>query len=375
MATPTDYGFMARALELARRGLYSTDPNPRVGCVIVSAGQIVGEGWHERAGEPHAEVHALRSAGDKARGATAYVTLEPCSHHGRTPPCADALIEAGIARVVIGAGDANPQVAGQGTARLKAAGIAIESGVMAGPATALNAGFLKRMSQGRPLVRLKLAVSLDGRTAMASGESQWITGPQARSDVQRLRARSSAIVTGIGTVLADNPSLNVRPQDMGELGAACEPGRQPLRVILDSRLQLDPKARVIGHDGRCVVLTGSAGAEQRRIVGALVEAGARVQSLSSSRDQPDLRSVLEWLAAADANEILVEAGPTLAGAFLEQRLVDELWVYQAPTLLGSDARPMAVMPLQRMTQQMRLQRLDQRRVGEDLRTVFALEAD
>jgi len=372
MSRPEDYRFMARALELARRGLYSADPNPRVGCVVVAADRIVGEGWHERAGEPHAEVHALRAAGERARGATAYVTLEPCSHHGRTPPCADALIKAGVGRVIIAADDANPRVSGQGVARLRAAGIAVEQGVLAEPSESLNAGFLKRMRTGLPLVRLKLAVSLDGRTAMASGESQWITGPAARSDVQRLRARSSAVVTGVGTVLADNPSLTVRPAEMGDLGQACSPARQPLRVVLDSMLRTGPDAKVIGRDGRCVLVTGEQGLAGQARVRELMAAGGRVQGLEAD-NRPGIQPLLRWLAAEECNEVLVEAGPTLAGAFLSLGLVDEFWLYQAPTMLGSNARPMAVLPLDRMSQQLRLRQVDQRRVGEDLRTVFVPE--
>ncbi len=372
MSRPEDYRFMARALELARRGLYSTDPNPRVGCVVVAGGRIVGEGWHERAGEPHAEVHALRAAGAQARGATVYVTLEPCSHHGRTPPCADALVDACVDRVVVAAGDANPRVSGQGMARLEAAGIDVEQGILATSAESLNAGFLKRMRTGLPLVRLKLAVSLDGRTAMASGESQWITGPAARSDVQRLRARSSAIVTGVGTVLADDPSLTVRTAEMGDLGQALEPSHQPLRVVLDSMLRTGPRARVIGGDGRCVVVTGKQGLASRTRVGQLMAAGARIQGLDADK-RPDIHELLKWLATENCNEVLVESGPILAGAFLSLGLVDEFWLYQAPTLLGSDARPMAVMPFEHMAQQLRLRPLDQRRVGRDLRTIFVPE--
>lgn len=372
MSRTDDFRFMARALELARRGLYSTDPNPRVGCLVVGQGKVVGEGWHVRAGEPHAEIHALRAAGELSRGATVYVTLEPCSHQGRTPPCADALVDAGVARVVVAAGDANPRVSGSGIARLRAAGIEVEEGVLAEEAAALNAGFLKRMGRGRPLVRLKLATSLDGRTAMASGESQWITGRAARADVQRLRGRSSAILTGIGTVMADNPSLNVRTAEMGHLGAAAEPARQPLRLVLDSRLRIRTDARIIGRDGRCVVVSGQAAARDHHKTGALMEAGARVHPVEGG-ERPDLEKVLDWLARSDCNEVLVEAGPTLAGEFLSRRLVDELWLYQAPTLLGSRARPMAEMPLDRMAEQLRLRPLDQRHLGEDLRTIFRLE--
>ena len=370
MAPFEDTRHMARALQLARRGLYSTAPNPRVGCVVVADGQVVGEGWHQRAGEPHAEVHALRQAGARARGATVYVTLEPCSHQGRTPPCADALVNAGVARVVVAMTDPNPQVAGQGLARLRAAGIEATAGVLEAEAEALNPGFYKRMRQGLPLVRLKLAMSLDGRTAMASGESQWITGAAARSDVQRLRARSGAVVTGIGTVIADDPALNVRLRDMGPLGDNAAPVVQPLRVVLDSALRIQPEARLFQNEGAClVVTTGMGQSVQPGTVAALLERGVDVVSLA---DTPPLAlaPVLRLLAERQINDVLVEAGPTLAGAFIEQGLVDELWLYQAPTLLGSLARPLVNLELTRMQEQRRLRVLDRRQIGDDLRWIL-----
>ncbi|WP_097462298.1 bifunctional diaminohydroxyphosphoribosylaminopyrimidine deaminase/5-amino-6-(5-phosphoribosylamino)uracil reductase RibD [Mangrovitalea sediminis] len=372
MTVSDDRRHMARALQLAERGLYSTDPNPRVGCVIVAAGEVVGEGWHERAGGPHAEVHALQAAGAKALGATAYVTLEPCSHHGRTPPCADALIRAGIARVVVAMEDPNPQVAGGGLQRLRGAGIDVESGLMAAQAEALNPGFLKRMRTGRPFVRVKIAASLDGRTAMASGESQWITGPEARADVQRLRARSSAIVTGIGTLLADRPALTVRETEMGGLGDHASPGRQPLRVVLDSRLRSPLDAPLFQQAGNSVVLTTRDSLQNHSVqAAALSSAGVLVEALGET-EAVDLAAVLDWLGARGCNEVLVEAGPTLAGAFLSADLVDEFWLYQAPVLLGSEARPLVDLPIQQMADRLRLRVLDRRMVGQDQRLVLGV---
>lgn len=362
-----DAAYMARALQLARQGLYTTQPNPRVGCVLVNDGVVVGGGFHARAGEPHAEVHALRQAGEQARGATAYVTLEPCAHHGRTPPCADALIRAGIARVVAAVQDSNPQVGGQGLARIRAAGIAAECGVLEGEARALNAGFLRRMAGGLPWVRVKLAMSLDGRTAMASGESQWITGAAARLDVQKLRAQSGAIITGVGTVLADNPSLTVRVEDWQDWPEGMTPV-QPLRVIVDSQLRTPPTARILSLPGRTIIATTSADAEKQA---ALKAAGAEVWSQPGGR--VDLTVLLRQLAEAQINEVLVETGPTLAGAFIAAGLVDELIVYQAPTLLGSAAKPLLELPLATMVEQRHLRVLDARAVGSDWRWTLALE--
>ncbi|TVP57136.1 MAG: bifunctional diaminohydroxyphosphoribosylaminopyrimidine deaminase/5-amino-6-(5-phosphoribosylamino)uracil reductase RibD [Halomonadaceae bacterium] len=367
MHSADDQQWMARALQLAERGLYSTRPNPRVGAVIVANGQLLGEGWHQRAGEAHAEVLALAQAGAGARGATAYVTLEPCSHHGRTPPCADALIEAGVARVVVAVKDANPSVAGRGLARLQKAGIATEVGVLEGPARALNAGFLRVMAGGRPWLRLKMAASLDGRTAMASGESQWITGEAARADVQRLRARSGAIITGAGTVRADNPSLTVRSAQLGDTGAMAAPVNQPLRLVLDPRLTVTPDCRLVTGPGRCVI-AGLSG--QGAAADALRSAGAEVLALPASAGGLDVAAALEWLAKQQCHEVLLEAGPTLAGAAIEAGLVDELWLYQAPTFLGSRGRPMAVLNFDRMSQQQRWQITDRRQVGNDQRLIL-----
>jgi len=375
---------MARALELARRALYTTDPNPRVGCVLAHDGLIIAEGFHARAGEPHAERNALATAGEHARGATAYVTLEPCSHTGRTGPCADALIDAGVARVVAAMQDPNPQVAGSGLQRLRDAGIQVDTGLQEADARALNPGFVLRMSQGRPLIRIKAAASLDGRTAMASGESQWITGPEAREDVQRLRARSSAIVTGIGTVLADRPSYTVRPEQWRHGEYADGPVRAPLRVILDPALRTPVDSPVVTADGPCLIAhadqPGAAPDDRRR---ALEHAGAELLALPRARATSDpaepgpalraeqrgldLHAVIAELTRRECNEVLVECGATLAGAFVREGLFDELIVYLAPTLLGSDARGLLDLPFERMDQQVRLQWRDLRRVGDDLR--------
>lgn len=356
MFTSDDHRYMSRALQLAERGLHSTDPNPRVGCVLVADGAIVGEGWHERAGEPHAEVHALRAAGARARGATAYVTLEPCCHHGRTPPCSAALIAAGVARVVVAMQDPNPRVAGGGLKQLQAAGIQTASGLLAAEAGMLNPGFTMRMRRGRPYVRCKLAMSLDGRTAMASGESKWITGAAARADVQRLRARSSAIVTGVGTVLADDPSLTVRLPEVT---------RQPLRVVLDHALRTPPAARLLHEPGTTLVI-GTSEAEAPRE--ALLAAGAEIVLLDAAAGRIALADVLEVLAAREVNEVLVEAGATLAGAFVQARLVDELIIYMAPILLGDAARGLLHLPaLERMEQKVGLDIRDIRKVGADWR--------
>lgn len=362
----SDHAFMARALELARKGLYSTHPNPRVGCVIVRDGKIVGEGWHAKAGEPHAEVHALRQAGDKARGATAYVTLEPCSHHGRTPPCADALIAAGITRVVAAMQDPNPEVAGRGLLRLMNAGIAVQGGVLEAEARALNAGFIKRMESGLPLVRVKLAMSLDGRTAMASGESQWITGPAARAAVQRLRARSSVVLSGADTLLADAARLTVRPDELG-LGAeltALAQARPPLRVLVDGRLRV-PLSAPFFQAGPALVATCAAATSRCRYL----DDGHELLAMPGSNGHVDLRKLLLELAARGANEVLVEAGPKLAGAFARLGLVDEYQLFVAPKFLGSSARPLLDLPLARMAEAPALKIVDMRAVGDDWRII------
>lgn len=356
-----DAHYMARAVELARKGHYSTHPNPRVGCVIVRDGQIVGEGWHERAGEPHAEVHALRAAGELARGATAYVTLEPCSHHGRTPPCADALVNAGLARVVAAMQDPNPEVAGRGLQRLQEAGIATDSGVLENEARLLNQGFLKRMEHGMPFVRVKLAMSLDGRTAMASGESQWITGPDARSAVQRLRAQASVVLTGADTVLADDARLTVRAAELG-LDAeqtALALSRPPLRVLIDGRLRV-PLEAAFFKAGPALVATCVAVEEQ-------YANGPECLIVPGAEGQVDLRQLLVELAARGVNEVLVEAGPRLAGAFAQQGLVDEYQIFMAGKFLGSSARPLLDWPLAQMKDAPALKITEIRAVGDDWR--------
>jgi len=358
----SDHAYMARALELARKGLYSTHPNPRVGCVIVRDGEVVGEGWHARAGEPHAEVHALRQAGERARGATAYVTLEPCSHHGRTPPCADALINAGVARVVAAMQDPNPQVSGNGLLRLMHAGIAVQSGVLEAEARVLNAGFIKRMEHGLPFVRVKLAMSLDGRTAMASGESQWITGAAARSAVQRLRARSSVVVTGADTVLADGARLTLRESELGlnPEQTFMALSRQPQRLLIDGRLRV-PLHVPFFQAGAAMVATCAAASARFRYL----DDGHELLALPGSNGHVDLRRLLMELASRGANEVLVEAGPRLAGAFARQGLVDEYQLFVAAKFLGSSARPLLDMPLARMADAPALKIVDMRAVGED----------
>lgn len=371
MISAFDRQCMARALQLARQALYTTDPNPRVGCVIASQGVIIAEGFHQRAGEAHAERHALAAAGDAARGATAYVTLEPCSHTGRTGPCADALIEAGVARVVAAMEDPNPQVAGNGFRKLRAAGIRVDVGLLEADAQTLNPGFVRRMGDQRPYVRIKIAASLDGRTAMASGESQWITGAAAREDVQRLRARSSAIVTGIGTVLADRPSYTVRPEQWTRAEYGSSVVRQPLRVVVDRHLRTPPDSPVIGTVGHCLIVAGEA---QPMRQAALEKAGAEVVQLPVNELGIDLEALLGELARRQCNEVLVECGATLAGAFVRQGLFDELVVYIAPTLLGSDARALLTLPFARMAEKIPLQWHEIRRVGDDLRLTLTRQS-
>jgi diaminohydroxyphosphoribosylaminopyrimidine deaminase/5-amino-6-(5-phosphoribosylamino)uracil reductase len=352
---------MTRALELARRGLYSTPPNPAVGCVLVRDGRTVGEGYHRSTGGPHAEVFALQAAGEAAREATAYVSLEPCAHFGRTPPCTRALLAAGIARVVCALRDPNPDVAGGGLAELARAGVEVEDGVLAAEAAELNRGFLRRMSRGRPWVTVKLAASLDGRTALANGTSRWITDEESRADVQRLRARASAIVTGIGTVLADDPSLTVRDAAL-DLG-----GRRPLRVVVDSRLRLPASARVLDAAAPTLVVTTQAGTNAI----ALEARGARVETLAARDGRVDPAALLERLAALECNEVLVEAGSTLAGSLLAQGLVDELVLYIAPCVLGDAAQPMFRLPVvARMEERHDFRLLDSVRFGQDLRVTL-----
>lgn len=349
-----DRAFMQRALGLARRGLYTTDPNPRVGCVLAQGEVVVGEGWHERAGGPHAEVAALAKAGSAARGATAYVTLEPCNHHGRTGPCSEALVAAGIARVVAAMADPTPVAVGGG-ARLAGAGIQVETGLMAEAAEELNAGYLRRVRGGLPWVRVKIAASLDGRTALANGESRWITSKAARTDAQYGRARSSAVLTGVGTILADDPAMNVR---------VAESDRQPLRVVLDSHLRTPSDSRVINREGKVLVVAVRDDGARRL---SLERQGVEIAVVPAADGRPGLRAVLELLAARGANEIWVEAGATLAGAFVAQGLFDELVIYLAPTLLGPDARALLALPsLASLDARTALRFTGCRTVGDDL---------
>jgi len=359
-----DERYMARALELARRGRFTTMPNPNVGCVIVRNGEVVGEGWHQRAGEPHAEVHALRMAGKKARGATAYVTLEPCSHHGRTPPCCDALIAAGVTRVVAAMQDPNPQVAGRGLHRLHQAGIEVSHGLMMPEAEALNRGFLKRMRTGFPWIQLKLGASLDGRTAMASGESQWITSPAARRDVQRLRAQSAAILSSSATVLADDPSLTVRWSELNAESQSLldeQQLRQPVRVIIDSQNRVTPQHRLISQPGETWLMRHQPDQQCWPDSVSQIAVPLREQQL-------DLVAMMMLLGQRQINSVWVEAGATLAGALLQAGLVDELIVYLAPKLLGHEGRGLCQLPgLETLADTPAFRFSDIRQVGDDLR--------
>ena len=361
-ARQQDYAFMARALLLARNGIYTTKPNPRVGCVLVKNNQIIAEAWHVRAGQGHAEVEALKLT-DNTQGATAYVTLEPCFHFGRTPPCAQALIEAGVARVVIAMQDPNPLVAGKGLALLEQAGIKVSSGVLEADAKQLNKGFIKRMLTGKPYVTSKLAMSLDGRTAMASGESKWISSREARQDVQKLRAQSGAVLTGIDTVLVDDPGLNVRID-----GVDVE---QPVRVILDSALRTPVAAKLLTVPGRTIILT--CGEDQYKIA-ALEQAGAEVYLVAADLDgRLDLQQVLAFLAEQQINDVLIEAGSVLNGAMLEQGLIDECIIYMAPCVLGASGRGLFAMPnVSVMADKKQMQLLDSRKVGVDLRLHYSV---
>jgi len=350
---------MATALRLAQKGLFTTDPNPRVGCIIAGADGVIGAGWHEQAGGPHAEIAALRDASDdgkdRVKGMTAYVTLEPCSHQGRTPPCTDALIEAGIARVVVASKDPNPSVDGDGLARLRAAGVLVETGLMAAQAEELNAGFMMRMRKGRPWVRVKSAISLDGRTALNNGESQWISNEASRRDVQRWRARSAAILTGVGTVLADNPSMDARVE---------QPVKQPLKVVADSRWRTPATSRILKSPGGVLI----AGDRSRDIPKALSAGEIRCLGLETHDEGVDLTALLEALAGLEINEVQVEAGARLCGSLLKEQLVDEILLYQAPVLLGQGAPgPFAIGQLESMSERTHLTVLETAHFGGDLR--------
>lgn len=357
-ADTTDSRYMHRALRLAVKGLRTCAPNPAVGCIIVNDDRVIGEGFHARAGEPHAEVFALRQAGEQARGATAYVTLEPCSHHGRTPPCAATLIEAGVSRVVAATRDPNPRVAGNGFAALQTAGIEVHVGLGETQTRRINRGFFSRFERGRPWLTLKLAMSLDGKSALADGTSQWITGPVARAAVHRSRARAGAVLTGVGTVLADDPALNVRLPGVS---------RQPMRVVLDSKLSTPPNARLFSEVGGPVHLFCTTDDSERRR--ALEAAGATIHVTDADAEgRPQWEAVLHTLAELGINDVYAECGPRLAGALITSSFVDELDLFQAPHLLGSDARPFAMLGEQtRIPDPPRWCVVRTQRVGRDVR--------
>jgi diaminohydroxyphosphoribosylaminopyrimidine deaminase/5-amino-6-(5-phosphoribosylamino)uracil reductase len=355
---------MSRAIRLARRGLYSTDPNPRVGCVLVKGDAIVAEGWHQRAGEPHAEIIALNVIQHDAKGATCYISLEPCAHEGRTPPCTDALIKANISRVVAAMSDPNPEVSGMGFEYLQQAGIQTEHGLLASQSRELNPGFIRRMESSFPYVRCKLAMSTDGRTALACGESKWITSTEARLDVQRLRARSSAIMTGIGTILADDPSHNVRDIETF--------GKQPLRVIVDSALRTPCSAKMLNLPGRTLIFTQSEEKEKRQ---ALQEAGAEIINLSAHGKLTWLQAILQHLAVEEeVNEVLLEAGASLCGSMLEGGMIDEIILYMAPILMGQNAKPLFNLPaINTMSDRIQFNTYDTRTIGKDLRITAKID--
>jgi diaminohydroxyphosphoribosylaminopyrimidine deaminase/5-amino-6-(5-phosphoribosylamino)uracil reductase len=362
--TAADFDFMARVFRLAERGLYTTMPNPRVGCLLVKDGQVIAEGWHQRAGEGHAEVNALHIAGDNARGATAYVSLEPCSHHGRTGPCSQALVDAGISRVVYAMEDPNPLVSGRGIELLRNAGIQVDGPILEDDARALNPGFVRRMERKLPYVRCKMAMSIDGRTAMASGESKWITGPKARADVQRLRARSCAIISGVGSILQDNASLTVRVDELGLPDAEAAAAKQPLRVILDSQLRTPRNALMFKQSTPILLVhNGQVDEAQLKEWPEFVE----LIALPAKDGRIDLQALLRELANRQCNEVLVEAGANLAGSFLRRGLLDEIVIYTAPKLLGSNALPLFNLPLDTMSAALSLKIKDVRAVGRDWR--------
>jgi diaminohydroxyphosphoribosylaminopyrimidine deaminase/5-amino-6-(5-phosphoribosylamino)uracil reductase len=361
--------YMQRAIRLAKKGLYTTDPNPCVGCVIVKNGEIVGEGWHQQAGQAHAEINALKQAGEKARGSTVFVTLEPCNHTGKTPPCVDALIDAGVKKVIAAMSDPNPLVAGKGLKRLQAAHIETDCGLLETQARQLNPGFIKRMSAGRPFVRVKMAMSLDGRTAMASGESQWISSEASRYDVQRLRAESSAILTGIETVLADDPSMNVR---LTAAELSIDKVRQPTRIVLDSQFRMPAQAKIFPH--------GKASAEENCIVYTTVKVDnsasyrCTIEEIDTVDGQIDLQVLMKKLAEKEINLLHVEAGSVLSGALLKNELVDEIIVYMAPHIMGDSAKGLFHLPeLQQMKDRISLNIKDVRSFGSDIRITARAE--
>ncbi len=351
-----DHKYMARALQLAKKGIYTTAPNPNVGCVLVKDGEVIGEGWHEKAGQAHAEINALKQAGINSEGATAYVTLEPCCHQGKTPPCTDALIKAKVKHVIAAMIDPHAKVAGKGLKQLESAGIYVQHGLLEEQAKELNSGFIKRMQKRLPYVRCKLGMSLDGRTAMASGESKWITSAAAREDVQRLRAKSGAILTGVGTVLADDPSMTVRLDNVDA---------QPLRVVVDTHLSMQSTAKMLKEQGKTVLMTCSA---DEHVTQALKDAGADIHMMPYCNTSVDLKSVLQQLSDMQINDVLLETGATLSGAMLQAGLIDELIIYMAPVLMGNSARGLFALPgLEKMQDKIELDISDYRLVGKDIR--------
>ena len=373
MWTVSDYRHMSRALQIARRGLYSTDPNPRVGCVIVKDNFVLAEGWHQKAGHPHAEIEALKNATENhasadVSGATCYVSLEPCVHHGRTLPCTESLINAGIRRVVAATVDPNPLVAGKGLQQLMEANIETESGLMESQARELNPGFEMRMRQGRPFVRCKLAMSLDGKTALANGQSKWISGAESRIDVQQLRARSSAVMTGIGTVITDDPSMNVRSPELFQsaVGGWSTHGRQPLRVILDSDLEITQDAKILGLSGDIIIFNDSDNEDKKK---QLANLGVELVSVEAKRGPEFLGFALHYLAKEkEINEVLLEAGSSLSGEMIQAGFIDELILYLAPILLGQDAKGLFQLPLlEDMSDRLSLNFFDIRTIGKDIR--------
>ena len=372
--SPDDYRFMQRAITLAKRGHYTTSPNPRVGCVLVKNGEIIGEGFHQKAGEGHAEVNALTMAGNNARGATAYVTLEPCSHYGRTPPCAEGLIKAGVKHVIAAMVDPNPKVAGNGLKILEKAGVSTQHGLLTQASESLNIGFIKQMTTGLPYVRCKLAASLDGKTAMKSGESKWITSPQARQDVQRLRAQSCAIISGADSILFDDAKMTVRWSELGELQNSYQKElvRQPVRVIIDSKNRLTPGLALFKESGRIILIRNTI--ENIHQWPHFVEQVCLPFYQKSKYGQHiDLRVLLEYLAKLSLNDVLIESGSRLAGAFIEQNLVDELILYQAPKLMGAESKSLVNMTsIQHLSQAKALNISDLRMIGTDIRIIAKL---
>lgn len=372
-----DENWMRHALKLAQQGIYTAKPNPAVGCVIVLDDQLVGEGWHKKAGEPHAEVLALRQAGIKAQGATAYVTLEPCSHFGKTPPCANALVEAGVKRVVVAMLDPNPQVAGRGVKRLEEAGIEVKVGLLQEQAELLNEGFIKRMNTQRPFVRVKLASSVDGRTAMSSGDSIWITDEPARQSVHLMRARHGAIVTGIGTILADDPQMNVRlPDDVLKEHNLSEADLNPIRVVLDPNLSMPLDSRMMKTGGRTILMTTAAGVKYNRSsADELIAAGAEIIAIQEQDGNISLDAVLQFLAQEEnINEVMVEAGAHVAGGFFEAGLVDELHWYIGPHLMGHQGKPLVMLPsLKSMQDRIELSTKSINQVGDDFYFIFGVK--